>query len=97
MYEPNTDQNIIDELDKLYTQVGRIAYWKFHNAPVKWGRDDFELMRRMKELTKYLEGKGYEYDWFKGWTKEMVTTPDRITGGDNLFASNKYKEYSDKS
>ena len=73
------DQDIIDELEELYKHVGRTAIYNHATAPVN--RDCTvqaslsSQIRRCVELEKYLTDAGYEYDWFKGWTKDMVTTP----------------------
>ena len=73
------DQSIIDELDTVYKHIGRITYYNQFVPPNAWDCNTQALLasnvKRGTELTKYLTDAGYEYDWYKGWTKEMVTTP----------------------
>lgn len=72
-------QEIIEEIDLMYNRIGRITYYNQSVPQRTWDVTTqaslASHMKRCDELTKMISDAGYEYDWFKGWTREMVTTP----------------------
>jgi hypothetical protein len=73
MSDYDLNQDLIKELDTVYKRIGMLANHIYHTTPANLS-DESEVsyashMKRCDDITKYLEGEGYKYDWFKGWTK----------------------------
>ena len=66
----------ITELNRLYEIVGRVTIHQYNTPKSEWRSEGLNThLDRATKIQKHLLAEGYEYDWYKGWTKEMVTTP----------------------
>jgi hypothetical protein len=67
------DTDVINEIENVYRRIGKLQHHFHHTSPSDRGCESevsmLSHMKRCDDITKYLEGEGYKYDWFKGWTK----------------------------
>lgn len=70
-------KELTEELDKIYTIIGRVTVYRFSTPPSELGLADTlrTHLHRATQIEAILIDEGYRFDWYKGWTLDMVTTP----------------------